>query len=171
MQCSSVACIYVPCVSVRECACACECAWRDLCDFVTSSCRMGIPTRCHFLRSSSVQCRCIGGLLGLAREAMMAGSVAGRAVRCMCVGSAGSITGSEVVRDEFIGGLENTDQVVFLISVVVMAGRGVQGRRRGACGAWGVRGRREKAAWGVLGGACGVWGVSGRRRARLRRGG
>ena len=27
-----------------------------------------------------------------------------------------NFTGSEVVRDEFIGGLENTDQVVFLIS-------------------------------------------------------
>ena len=36
-----------------------------------------------------------------------------------------------MVRDEFIVGLENTDQVVFLISVVVMVGRG-------ACGGGGV---------------------------------
>ena len=67
-------------------------------------------------------------------------------------GSAGSITGSEVVRDEFIGGLENTDQVVFLISVVEMVGRGACGgggrRRLGVCGA----GR-------VVPGVCGEGGV------------
>ena len=43
-----------------------------------------------------------------------------------------SIAGSEVVRDELIGGLENTDQVVFLISARRACGmcrRGVQAGR------------------------------------------
>ena len=51
-----------------------------------------------------------------------------------------SIAGSEVVRDELIGGLENTDQVVFLIS----ACRACRMCRRGVgCtgGAWRCVGR------------------------------
>ena len=53
------------------------------------------------------------------------------------------LTGSEVVRDEFIGGLENTDQVVFLISVVA----GAWGVGRGRHGGGGVRrGRAVRAA-------------------------
>ena len=49
----------------RACACACVrvacvrawsvCAWCDLRDVVTSSSGMGIPARCHFSGSSSVQ--------------------------------------------------------------------------------------------------------------------
>ena len=151
MQCSTVQCVLcVLCVGawVRECACA----WRDLCDFVTSSCRMGIPTRCHFLRSSSVHrwLACgealvagAGGGLGSARlgtarlGSARPGSVRLRSARLGSArgggrgGSASHAAGSEVVRDEFIVGLENTDQVVFLISVVVMVGRG-------ACGGGGV---------------------------------
>ena len=71
---------------------------------------------------------------GQPRVRRLAGAGTARGARARgvwCVACGSFAAGSEVVRDELIGGLENTDQVVFLISACRCAGCGRRGVQAG----------------------------------------
>ena len=154
------------CAGVGACTCgvsvrarACACAWRACVRGVYVHGATSVMSSRHRLEWASQlgaifqdRPRCSGGARCGGGEGRAGWRCEGNTGQCRAVQGSSSarrnFTGSEVVRDEFIGGLENTDQVVFLISVV--SGRGACGVRWWNVGWRGVRrGALSVGRWGV----------------------
>ena len=107
-------------VRVRWCVCGGVCAWLCVGGGSCWACRTASERLVSQRESSSGHAPANRGgenrAAGSGQPNLRGLAGAGMACGVWRVACASLAAGSEVVRDEFIGGLENTDQVVFLIS-------------------------------------------------------